>query len=42
MTLRLRGPVLPDILPGPALFRGSAWGGQILNWVGTPSYHGPC
>jgi hypothetical protein len=33
---------LPFVLPSPAgLFRGSAWGVQILNFVGAPTYHGP-
>jgi len=30
MTPRLRGAVMPVVLPGPALFGGSARGGQIL------------
>jgi hypothetical protein len=33
--------VMPFVLPSPALFGGSAWGGQILKWIGAPSYHGP-
>jgi hypothetical protein len=36
-----RAAVMPFVLPSPALFGGSAWGGQILKWVGAPSYHGP-
>ncbi len=34
--------VMPFVLPSRAgLFGGSAWGGQVLKWVGSPSYHGP-
>ena len=33
--------VMPFVLPGRALFGGSAWGGQILKWIGAPSYRGP-
>jgi len=33
--------VMPFVLPSPALFGGSAWGGQVLKWAGAPSYHGP-
>ena len=33
--------VLPFVLPSPALFGGSAWGGQALKWIGAPSYQGP-
>jgi len=36
-----RRAVMPFVLPSPGLFGGSAWGGQILKWVGAPSYHGP-
>jgi Zn-dependent protease with chaperone function len=36
-----RTAVLPFVLPSPALFGGSAWGGQVLKWIGAPSYHGP-
>jgi hypothetical protein len=37
-----RAGVMPFVLPSPAgLFGGSAWGGQILKWIGAPSYHGP-
>jgi len=36
-----RAAVMPFVLPSPALFGGSAWGGQILKWIGAPSYHGP-
>jgi hypothetical protein len=36
-----RRTVMPFVLPSPALFGGSAWGGQILKWIGAPSYHGP-
>jgi len=32
---------MPFVLPSPALFGGSAWGGQILKRIGAPSYHGP-
>jgi hypothetical protein len=38
---RFHHAVMPFVLPSPALFGGSAWGGQILEWVGAPSYHGP-
>jgi hypothetical protein len=33
--------VMPFVRPSRALFGGSAWGGQILKWVGAPSYQGP-
>jgi len=33
--------VMPFVLPSPALFGGSAWGGQVLKWAGAPSYRGP-
>ena len=36
-----RTVVMPFVLPSPALFAGSAWGGQILKWIGAPSYRGP-
>jgi hypothetical protein len=37
-----RTAVLPFVLPSRAgLFGGSAWGGQKVLWLGTPSYHGP-
>jgi len=36
-----RTAVLPFVLPSRAHFGGSAWGGQVLKWIGTPSYHGP-
>jgi hypothetical protein len=37
-----RAAVMPFVLPSPVgLFGGSAWGGQILKWIGAPSYHGP-
>ncbi len=36
-----RTAVMPLVLPSPALFGGSAWGGQVLKWVGAPSCHGP-
>jgi hypothetical protein len=32
---------LPFVRPSPALFGGSAWGGQKVLWLGAPSYHGP-
>lgn len=34
--------VLPFVMPSPGgLFSGSAWGGQVVKWLGAPSYHGP-
>ncbi len=37
-----RTAILPFVLPSRAvLFGGSAWGGQVLKWLGAPSYHGP-
>jgi hypothetical protein len=37
-----RTAVMPFVLPSQAvLFGGSAWGGQILKWIGAPSYQGP-
>src|SRR5215472_8409517 len=37
-----RKAVMPFVLPSRAvLFGGSAWGGQILKWMGAPSYRGP-
>jgi hypothetical protein len=37
-----RTAVMPFVLPSQAgLFGGSAWGGQVLKWIGAPSYHGP-
>jgi hypothetical protein len=36
-----RTAVMPFVLPSPALFGGSAWGGQALKWIGSPSYRGP-
>jgi len=34
--------VMPFVLPSRAgLFGGSAWAGQVLKWLGAPSYHGP-
>jgi len=36
-----RTAVLPFVPPSRALFGGSAWGGQVLKWLGAPSYHGP-
>ena len=37
-----RAAVMPFVLPSRVgLFGGSAWGGQILKWIGAPSYHGP-
>jgi hypothetical protein len=37
-----RSAVMPFVLPSPALFGGSAWGGQILKWIGTPSTMARC
>jgi hypothetical protein len=36
-----RTAVMPFVLPSPALCGGSAWGGQVLKWIGAPSYHYP-
>ena len=37
-----RGAVLPFVVPSRAgLFGGSVWGGQVLKWIGAPSYRGP-
>ncbi len=37
-----RTAILPFVLPSRAgLFGGSAWGGQVLKFIGAPSYHGP-
>ncbi len=33
--------LLPFVLPSPALFGGSAWGGQVLKLLGAPPYRGP-
>lgn len=41
LSIWLRSAVMPFVLPSPALFGGSSWGGQILKWVGAPSYSGP-
>jgi len=34
--------VMPFVQPSrTGLFGGSSWGGQVLKWIGAPSYHGP-
>jgi hypothetical protein len=34
--------VMPFVEPSrTGLFGGSSWGGQVLKWIGAPSYHGP-